>query len=109
MITKRAFAPKIKSKILNKWNKLSESDVESISGLGAVGFDGALAAPESGGDLLVWLAFHHPVENLAFRAGETGGSGGQVALLGGRLGGRPPRGRTHRGPLSAGFRAPPAW
>lgn len=32
MITKRAFAPKIKSKILNKWNKLSESDVESISG-----------------------------------------------------------------------------
>jgi uncharacterized protein YjbJ (UPF0337 family) len=32
MIIKRAFAPKIKAKILSKWKKLSEDDLESISG-----------------------------------------------------------------------------
>jgi len=32
MNTKRAFAPKLRNKILSKWNKLSESDLESLSG-----------------------------------------------------------------------------
>jgi hypothetical protein len=32
MITKRAFAPKIKNKILTKWNKLNEGDLETIAG-----------------------------------------------------------------------------
>jgi hypothetical protein len=32
MITKRAFAPKIKTKILTRWKKLSENDIESLSG-----------------------------------------------------------------------------
>lgn len=32
MTTKRGFAPKLKNKILSKWNKLSEKDVDSIAG-----------------------------------------------------------------------------
>jgi uncharacterized protein YjbJ (UPF0337 family) len=32
MNTKRAFAPKLKSKILIKWNRLSENDLDSIYG-----------------------------------------------------------------------------
>jgi hypothetical protein len=32
MNTKRAFAPKLKSKILTRWNRLSESDLESVYG-----------------------------------------------------------------------------
>lgn len=32
MITKRAFAPKLRNKILSKWNKLSERDIDSIAG-----------------------------------------------------------------------------
>jgi hypothetical protein len=30
--TKRAFAPKIRSKILKKWDKLTESDLEKSTG-----------------------------------------------------------------------------
>lgn len=32
MITKRAFAPKLKNKILSKWSKLTERDIDSIAG-----------------------------------------------------------------------------